>query len=207
MSEDTWERDVAINYKVWVYRVLHDEEPDQTALKVERHRARGAAVKAAFKDSEELKVLDWGDVDSEEPHELVEILVAVATSPAVQGAAVTAVTWLGAKLADHAVDAAISAGLKSLARKVFRMQRDEKRVSDVLIWPARDDRPGVGSPQVQLFPPEWNGKTVASIWFDDGSRVEFHPPLGGWTGDPELDPAAERIPEPTAGPPGEQNLS
>lgn len=205
MSEDTWEHDDAIKYKVWVYRILRDEEPDQTALKVERHRARGAAVKAEFKDTEELKVLDWGDVDSEEPHELVELIVAVATSPAVHGAAATAVTWLGLKLADHAVDSAISAGLKALARKVFRMQKEEKRVSDVLIGPAHDGQPGVGAPRVQLFPPEWDGKTVASIWFDDGSGVEFHPPPGGWTGDPELDPAADRIPVPGTGPPGEQN--
>ena len=60
----------------------------------------------------------------------MELLVEVASSPQVQGAAASVITWIGVKLADHAVDSAISAGFKALARKIFRIQKGEPRVND-----------------------------------------------------------------------------
>jgi hypothetical protein len=119
----------------------------------------------------------------------VAVAVAVAGRPAVQAAAGSVIAWIGMKLADKAVDEAISVGLKTLARKIFRTQKAEQRVSDAWVT-----GPG-GSPRLELFPPEWVGgdKCVARIVFDDGSSVTYHAPPGGWTGDPELDPAPERL--------------
>lgn len=192
MTDANLEPDGAIKFKVGVYRVQVDEKISDYDLRKDRHKKRGAAITAEFEDASNVQVLEWGDTDSEEPHELVE-LIAMVTSADVQAAALSVVGWIGIQLADHAVDSAISAGMKTLARKAFRMQKKEKLVSDVVIG-----RVDAGShervpPELTVFPPEWDGRTVAQIWFEDGSRVEFHPPPGGWTGDPELEPAAHRI--------------
>ena len=185
---------VTVELRVGVYRIQVDEldQTEQTRkLQEARHRARGAAVKTEFSKADDVVVLDWDATDAPEPHELVELLVAVAMSPPVQGAAASVITWIGVKLADHAVDATISAGFKALARKIFRIHKAEPRVSDAYIntGPSR-------WPELSLYPPEWSGRnTVAAIYFEDGSRVEFHPPPGGWTGEPELDPPADRLKE------------
>jgi hypothetical protein len=93
-------------------------------------------------------------------------------------------------VAEKTLDTALSAGFTSLARKVFRMQKAEKRVSDAWI-----EGPDAGYPGLVMFPPEWGpgGKTVASITFSDGSSAEFHPPRGERTGDPELEPSSDRL--------------
>jgi hypothetical protein len=186
MLEETRGPEGVRNFEVGVYRVLVGDTPE---LARERQRARTTAILAEFKTQDGLDVSDWGDTEDEEPHELVVLLVAVAGQPAVQAAAGSVIAWIGMKLADKAVDEAISAGFKTLARKIFRTQKAEQRVSDA--WVTGPD----GSPRLELFPPEWVGgpKRVAQIVFDDGSSVIYQAPPGGWTGDPDLDPSPERL--------------
>jgi hypothetical protein len=78
-----------IQFKLGVYRVLVG---DTEELARERQKARGAALVAEFEDADDVTVLDWGDTRDEKPHELVELLVVLASSSAVQAAAGTGVT-------------------------------------------------------------------------------------------------------------------
>ena len=193
MSDETPTPHDVVELHVGVYRVQVDEwdETDETKqLQKERHDARGAAVKAEFQDDPDgIRVLAWGNTEAEEPHELVELVVEVVTSPQVQGAAASVLTWIGLKLADKGLDSAISADFTAVARKIFRTQKAEPRVNDAWIN-AGNQR----YPELHLYPPEWSGgSTVAAIDFADGSRIEFHPPPGGWTGAPELDPPEDRL--------------
>src|SRR5262245_21655993 len=95
MSGETEKPVNAVEFKVGVYRVLVGDTPE---LQRERHRARGAAVIAAFSTDEDVKVLSWGDTEDEQPHELVELLIAVAGSPVVQSAATSVLTLIGSSL-------------------------------------------------------------------------------------------------------------
>ena len=141
-----------ILFRVGVYRV---QIGDTNTLSLERHQARAAALRAEFTQDDDVQVLDWGDNDDPQPHEFVELLVEVVSSPAVQAAVTSVITWIGMKLAEKAVDEAITAGFKTLARRIFRTQRSDKRVSDAWLKGRK------GSPTVELFPPEWGpgGKT------------------------------------------------
>ena len=176
----------APKFRVGVYRVLVG---DTDELKLERHKARGAAVMAEFTNADDVTVLSWGDAADEEPHEFVELLVAVVGSPEVQSAATSVITWMGLKLAEKAIDDASTAGFKALARRIFRAQKAEKQVNDA--WITGPD----GAPRITMFPPEWGSgsRTVAEIVFSDHSRVEFHAPPDGWTGDPELERSGDRL--------------
>jgi hypothetical protein len=175
-----------LGFKVNVYRVQVDDTPE---LAIERQRARRRVMDEELSHMDGAVVTDWGDTCDEEPHELVTVLVDFVSSPAVQAAGASVLTWIGTKLAEKLVDEGVTAGFKALARRIFRIQKREKQVSDAWI-----EGP-TGSPTVHLYPPEWGagGKQVAAVYFTDGSSVTFNAPPNGWTGDPQLDPAPERL--------------
>ena len=116
-----------------VYRRLDNRLlnlPDDSPLAVELHVRRKMALHAVFDSEESIRVLNWGDTDDAKPHEYVEL--SILGYAVFHYAIVPGLEWLGKKLAEKAVDSALSAVIKK-AVAILRPKQESKEILDIII--------------------------------------------------------------------------
>ncbi len=116
-----------------VYRDLENRrlnEPDDGPRASEAHKRRRRALEADLAEPW-INVLDWGDTKDARPHEFVEVLIGILSSPAVQAAVVPAMSFIGGLLAET-IKSELVDGLKNLIPKIVAQVR-KKDIQDVYI--------------------------------------------------------------------------
>jgi hypothetical protein len=148
-----------------VYRRLDnrfENLPDDSPRALELHLRRKKALHAVFDSDQSIKVLNWGDTDDSGPHEYVELtLVGYAI---VHYAVVPGLEWLGKKLAEKAIDTALSAALKRIVA-IVRPKQEAKEILDIVI-----KMPDGTS--VHVDPPDRDA--TISLAFADGTSVSIN---------------------------------
>jgi len=154
-----------------VYRLLDDRllppGPAADALERQRHVQRRRALED-LDGADEISVSDWGDTKDEQPHEFVELVVAVAG--AAWDAAVPGLAWLAKTLVDHAVEETVSAAIGLLVAKLRPAQK-EHAILDVII------KHKAGGVQVAVDPPDRNGTITVSFADGSVSQVTYNAPV------------------------------
>ena len=118
-----------------VYRRLDNrlaDLPDDGPLALELHIRRRDALHAAFDTESGIEVMNWGGTDDANSHEFVELSLAGVAGAVFTYAVVPGITWLGKKLAEKAVDTAMSELAKIVVAKL-RPKQDAKQVLDFAI--------------------------------------------------------------------------
>jgi hypothetical protein len=84
-----------LEIRLSVYRRLDDRAEGLDARSpyaLELHDRRKAALHEALDGVPEWEVTDWGYTDDNKPHELVDLVIAIVSSPHFQAAAASAIT-------------------------------------------------------------------------------------------------------------------
>jgi hypothetical protein len=105
---------------------------DNSHRALELHNRRKDALHGVFDGDPILQVTDWGETDDSHPHEYVEILLGAAATAVFQYAIVPGIKWLGLKLAEKAVDTALSELAKVVVAKL-RPKQEAKQLLDFII--------------------------------------------------------------------------
>jgi hypothetical protein len=104
-------------------------------------------------------VTDWGDTDDSRSHEYVELLLGAAATPVFQYAIVPGIKWIGLKLAEKAVDTALSELAKAVVAGL-RPKQEAKQLLDFIIKLP-------DGTQIAVDPPDRSA--TITITFADGS--------------------------------------
>lgn len=105
---------------------------DDSPRALELHNRRKEALHAVLDGEPNIKVVDWGDTDDSRPHEFVEIALGAAATATFQYAIVPGIKWLGTKLAEKAMDTALSELAKFVVAKL-RPRQESKELLDFII--------------------------------------------------------------------------
>jgi hypothetical protein len=105
---------------------------DDSPRALELHNRRKDALHAVFDDDSDVRVTDWGDTDDSRPHEYVEVALAAVASTVFHYAIVPGIKWLGLKLAEKAIDTALSELVSAVVAKL-RPKQEAKQLLDVRI--------------------------------------------------------------------------
>lgn len=120
-----------MNSKLWVgvYRRLDnraEDLSDDSARAVELHNRRKKALHDALDDGPVWDVKNWGYTDDEKPHEFVELALDIVTSPYFQAVALPALSYIGKKLLDAAVDEILIKPVRELIARLRGKQKQEQ---------------------------------------------------------------------------------
>ncbi|VVN23271.1 hypothetical protein [Pseudomonas fluorescens] len=118
-----------------VYRRLDnrfENEADDSPRALELHNRRRDALHSAFDGQGEIRVVTWGATDDGNPHEFVELSLAGVAGAVFTYALVPGLQWLGKKLAEKAVDTALSELAKTVVAKL-RPKQEAKQLLDFQI--------------------------------------------------------------------------
>ncbi len=121
--------------KLGVYRRLdHRFEglSDDSPRALELHIRRKDALHEVFDSDPVIRVTDWGETDDTNSHEFVEVALGAAATAVLQYAIVPGVKWLGSKLAEKAIDTALSELAKVIVAKL-RPKQEAKELLDFII--------------------------------------------------------------------------
>ena len=132
---------------------------DDSPRAFELHNRRKDALHAVFDSDAILQVSDWGATDDSRPHECVEVLLSAAATAVFHYAIVPGVKWLGRKLAEKAVDTALSELAKAVVAKL-RPKQESKQLLDFIIKLPNGT-------QIVVDPPD--GSARITINFADGT--------------------------------------
>ncbi len=115
---------MAFQIKLGIYRLepWNDEPPRNR----EFHELRSSALHGALDDSPLWRVNDWGNTDDDEPHEFVEIVVALVSSPAFQAVALPALGYIGGRLAEAALEATVLEPFKEFIGRLIGRQKKKE---------------------------------------------------------------------------------
>ncbi len=163
--------------RVGVYRIDPDDDTEPQAT--EFHRLRSAALHDALDEGAGWNVHGWGDTDTPEPHEWVELLVYLTSDPTVKAAAVASLGFIGEKVAESALEAGVVEPFKELIhRLVGKQKRGDIRDFDVVL--PNETRvhvePGERDSRITLHPNEGESESVdydaivGESGSDDGQR-------------------------------------
>jgi hypothetical protein len=150
-----------------VYRRLDnrlENQADDSPRALELHIRRRDALHSAFDGESEIKVVTWGDADDVKPHEFVEVSLSWVAGAVFTYAVVPGLQWLGKKLAEKAVDTALSELAKKVVAKL-RPKQEAKQLLDFQItlpdgtW-------------ISVDPPDRNA--TITIGFKDGEISSFN---------------------------------
>lgn len=118
-----------------VYRRLDDRFEglsDDSPRALELHNHRKEALHEVFDGDPNIQVMDWGDTDDSRSHEYVELVLGAAATATFQYVVVPGIKWLGNKLAEKAVDTALSEFVEFLITKL-RPRQQAKQVLDFIV--------------------------------------------------------------------------
>jgi hypothetical protein len=128
--------------RLLVYRRLDNRFEglsDDSPRALELHNRRKNALHEVLDEEPGWRVEDWGLTDDSQPHELVELVVAILGSPQFQAVAVPALTFLGGTMVKAAIDEVTSEAVKSLIARLRPKQKQEQildfeiRLPDVIL--------------------------------------------------------------------------
>jgi len=105
---------------------------DDSPRALELHIRRKDALHAALGGDSGIRVVDWGEANDSRPHEYVEVVLGAAASAVFQYVIVPGVKWLGIKLAEKAVDTALSEIAKVIVARL-RPKQESKQLLDFRI--------------------------------------------------------------------------
>jgi len=132
---------------------------DDSPRALELHYRRKDALHTVLDGDPNIIVKAWGDTDDPHPHEWVELIVGVVATPVFQYMIVPGVKWLGLKLAEKAVDTALSELATALVAKL-RPKQEAKQLLDFTITLPDGTR-------IAVDPPDRNA--TITINFADGT--------------------------------------
>jgi hypothetical protein len=144
-----------------VYRRLDnrfENFADDSPRALELHNRRRDALHSVFDDISEIEVRNWGDTDDARPHEFVELSLAGVAGAVFTYAIVPGLQWLGEKLAEKAVDTALSELAKTVVAKL-RPKQEAKQLLDFQITLP-------GGTRISVDPPD-RAATI-TVAFKDG---------------------------------------
>jgi hypothetical protein len=124
-----------ISLKLWVYRNLSNRLeglPDDSPRALELHNLRKAALHEALDPGDAWTVEKWGVTDNAEPHELTEIILAIAANPQWVHAVGAALAWVGPELVKAGVGTVVAETVKLLLTRLMPKQ-EEKKIADFTI--------------------------------------------------------------------------
>ena len=150
-----------------VYRRLDnrfENLPDDSPRALELHNRRRDALHSAFDGASDIKVVAWGDTDDVKPHEFVELSLAGVAGAAFTHAIVPGLQWLGKKLAEKAVDTALSELAQTIVAKL-RPKQEAKQLLDFQISLPDGTR-------ISVDPPDRDA--TITIDFADGKISSFN---------------------------------
>jgi len=114
--------------RLGVYRRLDNRFeglPDDSPRALELHERRRLALHEALDKQPDLRVMEWGQTDDEEPHEFVELVVAILATPAATAVAKSAFDWLTDQIKD-AVGGVVVDGVKGLIKRLLPQQKRQR---------------------------------------------------------------------------------
>lgn len=144
-----------------VYRRLDnrfENLADDSPRALELHNRRRDALHSVFDDISEIEVRNWGETDDAKPHEFVELSLAGVAGLVFTYAIVPGVQWLGKKLAEKAVDTALSELAKTIVAKLRPKQEAKQLLDFQITFP--------DGTQISVDPPD-RAATI-KITFKDG---------------------------------------
>ena len=127
--------DMNSNIKLRVYRRLDNRFEglsDDSPRALELHNRRKHALHAVFDGDPTIRVTDWGVTDDAQAHEFVDVVLGATVTVVFQYAIVPGVKWLGLKLAEKAVDTALSELAQAVVAKL-RPKQEAKQLLDLII--------------------------------------------------------------------------
>jgi hypothetical protein len=154
-----------IGITLGVYRRLDNRFEglsDDSPRALELHNRRKDALHAVLNSDPIIRVRDWGKTDDSRPHEYVEVLLGAGATAVFQYAIVPGVKWLGLKLAEKAVDTALSELAKAVVAKL-RPKQEAKQLLDFIIMLPDGTR-------IAVDPPDRSA--TIRINFADGGAVQ-----------------------------------
>jgi len=158
-----------------VYRRLDnrfENLADDSPRALELHNRRRDALHSVFDDITEIEVVAWGDTDDVKPHEFVELSLAGVAGAVFSYAIVPGLQWLGKKLAEKAVDTALSELAKTVVAKL-RPKQEEKQLLDFQVSLPDGTR-------ISVDPPDRSA--TITVAFKDGKVSSFNYSSGTETG-------------------------
>ena len=153
--------------KLGVFRRLDnrfENQADDSPRALELHMRRRDALHSAFDGDSEVEVVTWCATDDVNPHEFVEVSLSWAAGAVFTYALVPGLQWLGKKLAEKAVDTALS----ELAKKVVAQLRPKQEAKQLLDFQV--SLPDGTS--ISVDPPD--GNASITIRFKDGKVSSFN---------------------------------
>ncbi len=150
-----------------VYRRLDnrfENLADDSPRALELHNRRRDALHSAFDGAGEIKVVSWGDTNDVKPHEFVELSLAGVAGAVFTYAVVPGLQWLGKKLAEKAVDTALSELAKAVVTKL-RPKQEARQLLDFQINLPDGTR-------ISVDPPD--GNATITLTFNDGKISSFN---------------------------------
>jgi hypothetical protein len=118
-----------------VYRRLDNRSeglPDDSPRAFELHLERKIALHEALDSSNAWEVRNWGETNSEESHELVEILLSIVQNPHVLSLAGSAAAWIGLEIAKAGLGEIETQAVKALLARLIPQQK-QNRILDFTI--------------------------------------------------------------------------
>lgn len=152
--------------RVGVFRRLDNRReglPDNSPRASQLHQRRARALHRILEEEPNLVVKKWGATDDKTPHEFIEVTVTVVAGAVFRYAVVPALKWLGEKLAEKAVDLAVTEGAKALVSRLRRAQTTKQIENVVVTLPNQTT--------ISLVAPT-NGSAL-HISFKDGKNYSF----------------------------------
>jgi hypothetical protein len=149
-----------------VYRRLDNRlegESDSSPRALELHNQRRIALHAIFDTDKGLRVVNWGDTDDINPHEFITLSFVGIAGAVFSYTVVPGLQWLGKKLAEKAVDTALTETVKAIVAKV-RPKQEGKQLLDIIITLP-------DGTQINVDPPDRDA--TISVGFTDGSSVSI----------------------------------
>jgi hypothetical protein len=139
-----------------VYRRLDNRllgQDDNSAFAVELHERRKHALHEILDNNPDYMVVDWGNTNTPESHELVALSVWVAAT--VAPVVLPALKFVGELLVKTAVETATSEGVKGLIPEIHKKQ-EAKQIADVTIT-LEDGH------TIRMDPPEQGNKLTITV--------------------------------------------
>lgn len=121
-----------------VYRRLDNRAEglgDDSPRALELHNRRRQALHDVLDGIDALTVKDWGYTDDSQPHEVVQLVLALAASPQLQVVVVPALSFVGGLLVKGGLGTAISEGVKALMSRLWPKQQQEQVLDYTIVLP------------------------------------------------------------------------
>jgi hypothetical protein len=127
-----------LKIRLFVYRRLDNRTEglsDESPRALELHIRRRDALHEVLSGVAGWTVESWGDTDDPQPHELVDLIVAITSNPHFQAAVVSGFTWVSLELVKAGVGEFASEAVRELLARLIPKQKERKILDFSLTLP------------------------------------------------------------------------